>query len=74
MSAIKQLQDAKIGAEKVIKDLEAASIADRADRSVTIALLKRDIASYDAQISKLTPVSAPTSEPAPAPAETKSPK
>ena len=61
MSTIEQLQQAKAGAEKTIKDLEAASKVDKADRSVTVATLRRDIARYDAQIAKLAPAPAPES-------------
>lgn len=50
---IRQLSQARRDTEQVIKDMEAASKTDRADRSHSIARLKWDVASYDRQLAEI---------------------
>lgn len=66
---IRQLSEARRDTLKAIADLGAASAKDGADRSNSIAYLRRDVASFDRQlagieaaIAKETPPPAPPEE------------
>ena len=52
---IKQLTAAKEGCVASIAALEKASDTDGADRSISLALLRRDLGSYENQLAKMAP-------------------
>ncbi len=71
---IRQLTDARTGCETTIKSLEAASLKDGADRSNSLALLRRDMASYDRQLAGIEKQLSSSPAPEPPAKKEKSPK
>lgn len=70
---IRQLSQVRRDTLQVIEGMEVASGSDNADRSYSVALLRRDIASYDRQLVDIEAAIKKETQPPTRPEEKKKP-